>query len=324
MVKPVRQSQLFDTIMNAVAMNTRRGNGREAEPIAIGDACAVLPSRGARILLAEDNRVNQIVASELLRNHGYVVDVVSDGRAAIDSAMTGSYALLLMDCQMPLVDGFEATGEIRRLEAAKMSPKGIRIPIIALTANAIKGDRERCLAAGMDGYVSKPINPKRLMDAIESVLSKPNSQTVEGQRLQSISPARLKPEALLEESLAPLNIEALMELCMGNTGVAVTVLDEFEAQISGDLEKIQSSISKHDAKETAAVAHGLKGAAGMLHAEAIYRTAAELEKRSRATDVANLSQLLESLSHEIERCLAYLPQARGVVSEIAKSSREVS
>jgi Amt family ammonium transporter len=324
MVKPIRQSQLFDAIVDAVAMDSRRGISREAEPMVVGDACAVFASRGSRILLAEDNRVNQIVASELLRNHGYIVDVVGDGRTAIDAAMTGNYALVLMDCQMPLVDGFEATSEIRRLEAARMAPKTSHLPIIALTANAIKGDRERCLAAGMDGYVSKPINPKRLIDTIEAILTKPGPGFIDVGEERRTGGERGEAKAASPEMFPPLSIEALMDVCMGNAMVAATVLEEFETQIAADLEKIQLSVSGKDAKETAAVAHGLKGAAGMLQAEAIYRAAAQLEKLGRANNLANLSPLLESLSHEIQLCLAYLPEVKGIVSQKVKSDPEAS
>jgi CheY-like chemotaxis protein len=115
-----------------------------------------------RILLAEDNIVNQKVASKILEKLGYRVLVVSDGSAAVRAWQTGEFDLILMDCQMPQVDGYEATREIRRREELRGDGVTCRIPIVALTANAMKGDEELCVAAGMDGFVSKPIDSVKL------------------------------------------------------------------------------------------------------------------------------------------------------------------
>jgi CheY-like chemotaxis protein len=178
MTKPVRQSQLFDAIMSAIA----------AEQTALPASPAASPSRrlspsrqptsadasGPRILLAEDNEVNQIVAREVLRKAGYRCDAVSDGGSAIEAVRAQRYDLVLMDCHMPGVDGFQATRQIRLDErAARAADPGLSpLPIVALTANAMKGDRELCLAAGMDAYASKPIDPARLLETIATLLGR--------------------------------------------------------------------------------------------------------------------------------------------------------
>jgi CheY-like chemotaxis protein len=120
------------------------------------------------ILLAEDNEINQKIIKYSLTNAGYKVDIANNGQEAIDMYHTGNYDLVLMDVQMPILDGFEATAHIREVESAELNGTN-RIPIVALTANAMKGDREKCLNAGMDEYLSKPFTPNDLISIIRSV-----------------------------------------------------------------------------------------------------------------------------------------------------------
>ena len=124
--------------------------------------------RPLRILLAEDNVVNQKLASRLLEKHGHNVVTAANGRQALERLENESFDLVLMDVQMPEIDGFEATATIRKKEEAT----GTHLPIVAMTAHAMQGDKERCLAAGMDGYLSKPLNVKELLAVVQSVLEK--------------------------------------------------------------------------------------------------------------------------------------------------------
>jgi CheY-like chemotaxis protein len=128
------------------------------------------------VLLAEDSLVNQKLAVGLLQKHGHHVDVVADGRAAVEAVTAGSYDLVLMDVQMPDMDGLEATRAIRERERAE----GGHLPIVAMTAHAMKGDRERCLEAGMDDYVSKPIHAHDVLRTIQEVMTRAGAP--EGQR----------------------------------------------------------------------------------------------------------------------------------------------
>jgi len=144
LTKPVRQSRLFDTLMEVSAPRVPQAPPPE--------------ERGARILLAEDNRVNQRVAKGILSRLGYAIDVVPNGRAALEAAMTGGYGLIFMDCHMPGMDGLEATRLIRRYE----EEHGGHVPVIAMTADALQGDRERCIENGMDGYLAKPFTPAQV------------------------------------------------------------------------------------------------------------------------------------------------------------------
>lgn len=166
--KPIRQSQLFDTITKAL------GEAPIQKSAVIRDEVSFEAPEGScgertfakamvRILLAEDNEINQMVAQEMMGKFGYECNIVGDGKAALDAAIRGSYDIILMDCQMPVMDGLEATRSIRAYEGQH----GGHITIIALTANAIKGDREVCLDAGMDDYLTKPLDPDALVAAIE-------------------------------------------------------------------------------------------------------------------------------------------------------------
>ncbi len=175
--KPVRRQHLVETLARVLEMplldRTPPAPADAADMPASGDTRAGHDATGTvvdappvrrRLLVAEDNPVNQKVAQRLLDRLGYEVDTVSDGGAAIEAVQRVRYAAVLMDCQMPGVDGFEATAEIRRREAA-----GSRLPIIAVTAAAMQGDRERCLAAGMDGYIAKPFQPGDLRTVLDEV-----------------------------------------------------------------------------------------------------------------------------------------------------------
>jgi CheY-like chemotaxis protein len=167
-IKPVKQSTLFDLVVGALAPDAV--TARAAPPITHTDL------RPCRILLAEDNLVNRMVAQKLLAQWGHTIECVGNGREALASLEKASFDLVLMDIQMPELDGFEATAEIRRRER---DTGAARIPIIAMTANAMKGDRERCLDAGMDGYVSKPVDREKLRKAIAD-LEIPDGNTTTG------------------------------------------------------------------------------------------------------------------------------------------------
>jgi two-component system sensor histidine kinase/response regulator len=138
------------------------------------DACE--PTGSLRVLVAEDNLVNQRLVTRLLEKRGHFVVVAGNGQEALEALEKEGFDLVLMDVQMPVMDGFEATAAIRKREEGK----GIRVPVVALTAHAMKGDREKCLAAGMDGYLTKPIRPQQLDELLEKYLAR-RAETAEAQ-----------------------------------------------------------------------------------------------------------------------------------------------
>ena len=174
LTKPIHQSLLWDTLVQVWA-GQRRGNPTLVTRHSLAEAqAAPAPALHARILLAEDNRINQKVAVRMLEKLGCRVDVATNGQEAVEMFNQLPYDVVLMDCQMPEMDGYEATAEIRRQE--QQAANGQHIPIIAMTANAMQGDREHCLAAGMDDYVAKPIKPATVRAALERWLSTPTPQ----------------------------------------------------------------------------------------------------------------------------------------------------
>jgi two-component system sensor histidine kinase/response regulator len=164
LTKPVGRSELRDTMAMIL--------GKQVAAAAPHKLPEDRPAAGQRLLLAEDNRVNQALASRLLEKHGYTVVIAENGREALLALDRESFDLVLMDVQMPEMDGFEATAAIRERERIT----GSRLPIIAMTAHAMKGDEARCLRAGMDGYISKPISAQNLFDTLEKYLACPTGE----------------------------------------------------------------------------------------------------------------------------------------------------
>lgn len=195
LVKPIRQGELLDAICQVL----QKAPQKETVPLITRHTLREGKNR-SRVLLAEDNVVNQTLAVRLLEKRGYTVSVVGDGRAALAALEKNSFDVVLMDIQMPDMDGFEATAAIR----AKETSTGGHIPIIAMTAHALKGDQERCLSAGMDAYISKPIRTNELFATIESVIG--NKSELEASQVAKNSDAALTdsewtPEAQLKVRL---------------------------------------------------------------------------------------------------------------------------
>jgi two-component system sensor histidine kinase/response regulator len=164
LLKPIRQVELREALTRVLGTTEKDG---EASPATRNSLTGALePSRSLRILLAEDNAVNQRVASRLLEKRGHRVVVAVNGREALKTLDEESYDLVLMDIQMPEIDGLEATAKIREME----NLTGRHQMVVALTAHAMKGDVERCLSAGMDGYLTKPIRPQELDDLLDKCL----------------------------------------------------------------------------------------------------------------------------------------------------------
>ncbi len=251
---PYAQSRIHDSFAQVLLTSPNRLTSPST------DKGPLESSSSLNLLLVEDNAVNQRVAVAMLEKLGHRVSVASNGLEAINAWQAQPFDLILMDCQMPEMDGFAATAEIRRLEA---ETGRARTRIIAMTANALEGDRERCLAAGMDDYLSKPVTRERL----EQVLARNNLLSVN-------SPSSPPPEIIDHKAL---------ELATGGDAeLAREILDIFIAGLPKLVQRLQEAGRQQDAQAMVAAAHELKGSAASVGARALSALAAELETAARA------------------------------------------
>lgn len=255
-----------------------------------------------RVLLAEDGMVNQRVAVGLLTARGDQVDTAVDGREAVEMWEQNDYDLILMDAQMPELDGLEATEMIRARERGTAA----RIPIIAMTAAAMKGDRERCLNAGMDDYVAKPVNPGELYATIDRYVSR-TARGDAASRVEEIAPLASPDAPASEASLIDLSIT---EHQFRSAPAAVRPLAEaFEHECSQTLGRMRSGIEDSDMKAIRRAAHTLQGAAGIFGANQLIDRAADVEQAVDAANSDALRRALQALAATMDETLRSLRRA---------------
>jgi len=280
--KPAGQSDLYDAIV-AAANGDCKKTKLAWRPEASGASVASLAVTGT-VLLAEDNEINREVALEILSALGCQCRWVRNGREALAAWQKGPMDLILMDCQMPEMDGYEATRAIRGEEGRH--PHQRRIPIVALTAHATKGDRDRCLAAGMDDYLTKPLDP----DLLAATLVK------------WLRPSAAAPDRPLERTQAePIDYPSLLRRCMGKPELAARLVRKLTEQAEQDLQAVDTAVQQNDAAALAVAAHRLKGAAANVSAANLRQAALDLEHLGRAGNLAAAAPLVEKLRQELAR-----------------------
>ena len=305
LTKPVRQSELYNCLLTV--MRSREGVAEEAPLITRQNLNQVMPRvQGARILVAEDNPVNQRVAAAMLEKLGYRVDLVSDGRKAVDTLAAGatSYAAVLMDVQMPEMDGYAATLEIRRREEASAGPDGParRLPIIAMTANAMRGDREAALESGMDDYIAKPVKPAELNEVLErwATLGQEAAANV-----PSATTDRMADDQVpLEDPLDPSVLEGLRELGSpgdGEPDILTELVEIFVEDAEPRLVALREAVASGDVETVERAAHTLKGSSGNMGARRMSEIASSLQDAGTSGDLSEAASLLEDLEFEYAR-----------------------
>jgi PAS domain S-box-containing protein len=300
LAKPVRQSQLYESLIDS----DWQLESSLASPPCNAPSPDMKSSFDKRrlILLAEDNLINQRVAQLQIARLGYAMDVVGNGQLAVDAVARSSdphgsaYAAVLMDCQMPVLDGFEATAAIRRAESV-----GERIPIIAMTANAMQGDRERCLTAGMDDYISKPINPEQL----QAVLARwAGPALVSDESPNAAPPIVTAPDAEPDRpGMQAINF-ALLDDYFGDDPETITkLLDLFLSTSLTLMAKLGDAITQRNAAVVLAIAHEIKGSCGNIGIDQMAHVAARLETLAPSLDwpvmESSYQQLVDALNEVV-------------------------
>jgi CheY-like chemotaxis protein/HPt (histidine-containing phosphotransfer) domain-containing protein len=282
--KPIWES----TLRRALTSVGTQPSGDAPTPRNVHQAQNSSPAnRATRILLAEDNPVNQEVAMAMLKRLGYRADLVCNGLEAIQALSSTDYDLVLMDCLMPEMDGYEATRSIRKGCLGTRNP---RIPIIAVTADAMAGDRDKCLQAGMSDYISKPVELKKLSDVLEKWLSKPPASEGQGLAVGKAAPGE-KAIFIQEEMLARL---------MDDKSLAAKVISGFLSDAPRQLLNLKNKLEQGDAPGAHMLAHSLKGAAATLSAEALRELCFEMQEAAAAKNLDLARALLPQLEEQFE------------------------
>ena len=265
---PVRQSRLFDCIANLVNLQSTLAAPTAGSDQAAQTKTLPVPEPRNLILVVEDNAVNQKVALLQLRELGLAAHAVGNGLEALEAVARTQYALILMDCQMPDMDGFQATSEIRKLEALT----GKHSPIIAITAHALSSDRLECLAAGMDDYISKPVSQKRLAEVLHRWLPRSVRQPI-------CLPDTAAGAASHALSQKPIELEVLYATYGGAIGY--DLLREFQVSVDRLLQELSLAMKKQDAIKLRQLSHELKGVSATFYASELAELSRELEEIAR-------------------------------------------
>ena len=312
--KPVKQSQLIDTVFGALSSTADTELSGEAALLA--GAEAILPLQPTAdhdptlvILVAEDNPVNQQVALIQLEKLGYCAEAVSNGREAVAAVAAKRYALVLMDCQMPELDGYAATAVIRQTE--RQSAADQRLPIIAMTANAMQGDREECLRAGMDDYLAKPVVADDLRAVLDRWLSLGNREQGTGNREDGISGRLATPDppsrTVTSTLVTAVSLDHLRGMTTRDGGdllqkVIGTYLDDSPASF----EAMRAAVETEDAGALRQAAHKLRGSSANFGATALVNLCEEIESIARSGTTKGARGLLRRIDAEYTRVAAAL------------------
>ena len=251
---------------------------------------------GSRVLVAEDNPVHRSLVRSLLEQMGCDVDAVADGHEAVESFSSGGYDLILMDWRMPKLDGVTATQKIRQLETEESSGEEKRIPIIALTAHALPGDRSRCLSAGMDDYLCKPVS-RRNLDLMLTKWGAPSDNPTEPMQSGDNGEKQADPESILDMS----QIEELAAIERdGAPGLVCHLVDTYLADAPSKLALLRTAAAENDPLGVQVATHSFKSASSTVGANRLYRLCNDLERDARARQLQQLEDRVGEILAEFE------------------------
>jgi CheY-like chemotaxis protein/HPt (histidine-containing phosphotransfer) domain-containing protein len=278
--KPLRLSELYDCIVGTFAGTGIPAPQPRAEKRAVRN-------RGKRILVVDDNDINQFVACEQITDAGYEADVANNGAEAVTKVKENKYAAVLMDCQMPVMDGYTATREIREWEGNQR-----HVPIIALTAHAMAGERDKVLAAGMDDYLAKPLRAHALERMLERYAGGEATEEVESGKRVSLTGLEPKPKQLVELDMSITRSPRLVEL--------------FVSRVPENLEELDRSIERGECEAVRAHAHKLKGSCLAIGAEIMAKEAEALQFEAEAKDLDRAEDRAATLWSQYDRVIVVL------------------
>ena len=308
--KPVRRAELFRAMAQAIGGTAPEAPVRPTQ---------TLPRFRARVLLAEDNGVNQVVARHMLNALGCEFRIVPNGREALDAVREGEYDVVLMDCQMPVMDGLAATRAIREWEAERATGRGAapRVPVVALTANALMGDAEACIAAGMDAHLAKPYTRKQLATVLAQWLP---AEQIEEVRVEVVAGAGVF-EATNGDAQDPvLDPTALANVRAvdGDGAVLAEVIDIYLADAPEQMQSLRNALEGGRLGDLGRTAHALKSASLNVGAKTLCELCSRLERQARAGQsagtaelVAGIESLMAHVCNALRTELASLPARAG-------------
>jgi signal transduction histidine kinase/CheY-like chemotaxis protein len=292
LTKPVTPSALLDAVL--LSRGHQPGGGNRAANRQVEFSQDIAKLRGAHILLVEDNDINQELALELLTSNGMQASVANNGREALDMLSQQRFDGVLMDCQMPIMDGYEATRRIRAM------PEFESLPVLAMTANAMAGDREKTIAVGMNDHISKPIRPHDLFASMARWITpaQPEPTPAPLQPAASANPAQNTSQVTdsIVANLHGINVSAGLETCQGDTVLYRRLLTRFRDQQSNFVPQFRKEQQSPDPEAAARCAHSLKGVAGNIGASSVQQAAGALELACHEHEADTIEPLLATVS----------------------------
>jgi len=296
-LKPVNPSLVLDTIMNAFGKMQATPKETFQKPVA-RDVESIKGILGAKALLVEDNHINQQIAVELLEENGISVTIANDGQEAIDRVQTDSFDIILMDIQMPIMDGLTATRKIRQELKLK------DLPILAMTAHAMAGDHQKSLDAGMNDHLTKPINPEALFDALVRWI--PKSDRQESTSVTANLQAKEKNTIVLPEKLPGIDLTTGLKQVRGNSKLFLKLLRDFEGDYKNITANIKTMIEAKDFESVQRTAHTIKGVSASIGASHLSEVAKDLEYGLKENENESLDRLCTRFEEEVERVIMSL------------------
>jgi PAS domain S-box-containing protein len=304
LVKPVTYSYLFDSIMEVFGKEARTKKSKDTG--ALKFSVELEKIRGAMILLTEDNEINQQVAQELMKDVGFVVDIANNGQEALDMVQASSYDLVFMDLQMPVMDGYVASTEIRKIKDLD------NLPIVAMTADAMVGVKEKCMSIGMQDFVTKPINPDEMFGALVKWI-KPDT-VIQEPKAKSQKP-KAKSQDIEIPNIPGLNIEGALKRMNNKKSLYLNILNKFVDNNKEVVEEISSTYNKKDYDTAKRLIHTLKGVSGNIGANSIHELSKVVEQHIVNHKDAEVINKLVVLDQQIQQLINAITESLGLKEE---------